>query len=78
MKKIKVGDVVRWNCKPFNGKAFIAEGIVRDIQYSTFASKRRANCLKIEPVGEYREVYRGRKTTTIAAYNAFCSAPKTN
>lgn len=69
MKDIKIGDLVKWKCKPFGCKSFIAEGVVRGIGESTFGSVSTETSVKIEPLGEYRKFYPKRKTTTIAMKN---------
>ena len=70
MGKVKVGQVVKWQCKPFGREAFIAEGIVRAIGKSAFGGKRDIFvAIKIEPVGEYVKIFPKRKSTTIALYN---------
>lgn len=62
MKKIKVGDVVKWECHPFDGSGkFIAEGIIRKV--SEFK-------VSIEVITErYRKAFPGRKRTTIVIHN---------
>lgn len=70
MNKIKIGQSVKWKCKPFGKKEFIAEGIVKKITKSCFGGKRiQTVALKIFPTGKYKKIYPRRNSTTIALYN---------
>lgn len=69
MKKIKVGDIVTWKCKPYHGSWFIAKGEVQKIGESTFGAWKTGVALQIKTGEEYRKVFPNRSTTTISLDN---------
>ncbi|MBI5402499.1 MAG: hypothetical protein HY959_03800 [Ignavibacteriae bacterium] len=48
MKSIHIGDKVQWTCKPYNGKPFVCNGIIRKIEASTFGGKKQGKGASIE------------------------------
>lgn len=69
MKEIKIDDLVRWKCSPYNEEPFIAEGVVRGWKKTTFGSVVKAIGVWIEPIGLYKDFFPNRKTTFIAIHN---------
>lgn len=64
-KEIKIGDLVKWKCRPYQAKPFISEGIVREISESTFGGMVKKPSVKVETIGAYKRFFPYRKTTVI-------------
>lgn len=63
--KIKTGDFVVWECRPYQLKRFMAEGTVIEIIESTFGGIFKKKGARIRPEGVYKRIFPYRKTTVI-------------
>lgn len=67
----KIGQTIYWKCEPYKRPSFIASGVIRNIIYPNDLSLvKKLTLVMIEVTSEqYKDVYPGRKRTTIALCN---------
>lgn len=56
--KFAIGDIVRWTVKPKWTQGFVATGIIKKLEMSTFGGKKRGRGASIEvKTKKYWEIY---------------------